>query len=62
MKNSYKMEHLTKTNTFNLLKSKFFAVATISLGHITLSRTVLFNRVYGIPKCIREQIWGIQMD
>ena len=38
MKNFYKMEHLTKTNTFNLIKSKPITVATISLGHITLSR------------------------
>ena len=34
MKTSYKIEHLTKTDTFNLLKSEPFAVATISLGHI----------------------------
>ena len=38
MKTSYKIEHLTKTDTFNLLKSKPITVATISLGHIPSSR------------------------
>ena len=30
--------------------------------YIQYPNAVLFNRVYSIPKCIREQIWGIQLD
>ena len=57
-----------KTNIEQVNEIKYLDVIFIDklswkshVQHIC-SKPVLFNRVYSIPKCIREQIWGIQLD